>query len=399
MHMGKNIKTIIYALAIIFLVILYCKYTPWLMDYYVSRPDCSFMDFCSQNTYDDVYSFEAMLIGLLFFAIFCLTLNECYSVLILSLLLFILSHASYTKYINRRELLLIDDLKLTEAAGMALNYFSISLNKYLLYYVGITLFFILLFFCIERFRKSFSPISKTKETIIAKIVGFFICCFMSVYLVYTLLPSQDLQDLGNYANITPTATNNYILYRFLKNDSLVPTDIENAEDSYSYILSSEDNENTGNLENYPNVIVIMNESWWNTDNIDSDKISFSQNPMQPFVDLDSKCRTGYLSSNVFGGGTVSSEFEFLSGLNTKYYTSSSGIYETIKNRKVPSIVDYFNSLDYSTTAIHPYYGDFYDRETIYNTMEFDKTIFDEDMLYRDIYTRYISDESMANQII
>jgi phosphoglycerol transferase MdoB-like AlkP superfamily enzyme len=121
--------------------------------------------------------------------------------------------------------------------------------------------------------------------------------------------------------------------------------------------------------------------------------------MQPFVDLDSKCRTGYLSSNVFGGGTVSSEFEFLSGLNTKYYTSSSGIYETIKNRKVPSIVDYFNSLDYSTTAIHPYYGDFYDRETIYNTMEFDKTIFDEDMLYRDIYTRYISDESMANQII
>lgn len=143
----------------------------------------------------------------------------------------------------------------------------------------------------------------------------------------------------------------------------------------------------------------MNESWWNTDNIISDDIRFSSDPMEPYHKLAKNCSSGYLTSNVFGGGTVSSEAEFLTGLNTKYFVADSGIYLEMQKRKVPSVVDYFHALGYGTTVIHPYYGSFYGRDEVYPLLGFDKVIFAEDMDYTDIYTRYISDESLAKQII
>lgn len=121
--------------------------------------------------------------------------------------------------------------------------------------------------------------------------------------------------------------------------------------------------------------------------------------MEPYKRLAGKCSSGQLSANIFGGGTISSEAEFLTGLNTKYFLSDIGIYSELQERKLPSIVDYFHDMDYDTVAIHPYYGEFYDRDVIYPQLGFDKIIFEEDMQYTDIYTQYISDESLACQII
>ena len=121
--------------------------------------------------------------------------------------------------------------------------------------------------------------------------------------------------------------------------------------------------------------------------------------MQPYHELSEKCSSGYLSTNIYGGGTISSETEFLTGINTKYLLSDAGIYVETRSRKIPSIVDYFHALNYHTTAIHPYYGNFYSRDQVYAQMGFDKVIFEEDMDYTGIYTRYISDESLVRQII
>ncbi|MBD5526496.1 MAG: LTA synthase family protein [Lachnospiraceae bacterium] len=193
-------------------------------------------------------------------------------------------------------------------------------------------------------------------------------------------------------------TDRYVLYRFLQNSSLSTINVERVEESYDFLLSKEPPKEAVNGEDYPNVIVIMNESWWNTDNIQTDRITFSQDPMGSYKELADRCVTGYQTSVVFGGGTVTPEIEFLTGLNAKYYRADSA-YEQMQGRKVPSLVDYFNGLDYETVAIHPYYGSFYGRDVAYAIMGFDQVIFEEDMQYRDIYTRYISDESMAKQII
>lgn len=90
-------------------------------------------------------------------------------------------------------------------------------------------------------------------------------------------------------------------------------------------------------------------------------ITFSSDPMEVYKRLEESCSSGQLTANIYGGGTIGSETEFLTGLNTKYFVSYTGISTELQKRKVPSIVDYFHALDYDTVMIHPYDGDFYGR--------------------------------------
>ncbi|MDE7427672.1 MAG: LTA synthase family protein, partial [Lachnospiraceae bacterium] len=199
--------------------------------------------------------------------------------------------------------------------------------------------------------------------------------------------------------VNGTESERYILYNFIKNDKLTNINMNNVQDSYHYFLENQTPKNQADTANKPNVIVIMNESWWNTDNITGNGVTFSSDPMETYRKLEKYCSSGQLTTNIFCGGTIGSETEFLTGLNTKYFTSYTGIASALEERKIPSIVDYFNALNYDTVAIHPYEGSFYGRNAIYPTMGFDKIVFEDDMDYTDIYSCYISDESLARQII
>lgn len=436
---SKRQRRILYPFFLVSLLVMYATYVPYLMDFYIIRPEEPFYAFLDLNILNATYQFEGIVIGITLVIIYCITWNAGISTLILSFLLFVLTHASYIKYINRRELLRLDDLRLTEAAGMAANYIKFELNGYLLLLFGGLAFFAVTGFAIEWVKKDRlkrkadredaagtkvqerEPNSEEtpgeKETeqkkqtdgeekpakekgkkrlaLGARLLCAVLLCIVMVLYVNHFLRSRYVIDV-----IGPLIPENnmYVLYRFLQNDSLSTITMENVEESYAFLLAQEKTKETEVDQDYPNVIVIMNESWWNTDNIDPDSISFSQDPMGAFRELADCCSTGFLTSNVFGGGTVSPEMEFLTGINTKYYLADSAYAQTL-GHKLPSLADYFNGLDYETVAIHPYYGHFYKRDSVYKNMEFDKVIFEGDMEYRELYSRYISDESLVNQII
>ena len=402
-------RRVLYLIFLIGLAVMYATYIPCLMDYYIVRPEQSYFSFFYYNFLKAPLVFEGIVIGMAFAAFYCLTLQAGISTLIVSALLFILTHASYIKYINRKELLRLDDLRLTEAAGMALDYFRFALNRWFVLLVGMLVVFAGTGFALDWFRRKVRKKSKAGReaagenrprqrhwiVVCARLLGCV--CLCAAIFLYTdhFLGERYVIDV-----IEPLVPENdrYVLYRFLQNDSLSTINVERVEESYDFLLSKEPPKEAASGENYPNVIVIMNESWWNTDNIQTDQITFSQDPMGPYKELADRCVTGYQTSTVFGGGTVRSEIEFLTGLNAKYYGADSA-YAQMQGRKVPSLVDYFNGLDYETVAIHPYYGWYYGRDAAYASMGFDQVIFEEDMQYRDIYTRYISDESLAKQII
>ncbi len=491
---SKKQRRILYPFFLVSLLAMYATYVPYLMDYYIIRPEESFFAFLDLNILNATYRFEGIVMAITIVIFYCMTLHAGISALVPSLLFFILTHASYTKYINRRELLRLDDLRLTEAAGMAANYIRFELNGYLFLLFGGLALFAVAGFVIEWFgrvrprRKTDRKKRRTEEgngregrlekadqsrmpergepveeevpvqalnreetekeevpgqalnrketrrekeqreysgeeeglikestespdssmkivrlsfrakrrlALGARLLCAALLCLVMVLYVNHFLRSRYVIDV-----IGPLIPENnmYVLYRFLQNDSLSSITMENVEESYDFLLSQEKAKETEEDSVYPNVIVIMNESWWNTDNIDPDRISFSQDPMSAFRELADCCSTGFLTSNVFGGGTVSPEMEFLTGINTKYYLADSAYAQTL-GHKLPSLADYFNGLDYETVAIHPYYGHFYKRDSVYRTMEFDKVIFEEDMEYRELYSRYISDESLVKQII
>ena len=402
-------EKILYLVFLIGLAVLYVTYIPCLMDYYIIRPEQSYLAFFCDNFVKPLYTFEGIVIGMALAALYCLTLQAGSSTLIVSVFLFILTHASYIKYINRKELLRLDDLRLTEAAGMALDYFRFALNRWLVLLAGMLVLFAGAGFALDWFGRKTRKEREAGQNVTEKVclrghrrimacVRLLGCaCLCAVIILYTNHFLEKRYVIDVIEPLVPE-TEQYVLYRFLQNDSLSTISVERVEESYDFLLSQEPAKEALDREDYPNVIVIMNESWWNTDNIQSDRITFSQDPMGPYKELADRCVTGHVTTAVFGGGTVTPETEFLTGLNVKYYGVYS-VYPMMEERRTPSLVDYFNGLDYETVAIHPYYGSFYGRDAAYAAMGFDQVIFEEDMQYRDIYTRYISDESLARQII
>lgn len=424
--MNKELqKRLIYIVLVMGLVWVYVSYVPFLMDYYVCRPDVPFGWFFEQNLTNEVYEFESVLLVLAAAFVFCLTWNGGASIGVVSLAAFALTHGSYVKYLNRKEMLRLDDFRLTEAAGMAAGYLKFEFDRYLLVFVGNLLLFCLMGVGLEYVRRNrLFPINKGGKAagnkkdhkersmiIIARVLTAAFVFFVMIFYTTRFMVSYATYNNATQMSPVKTDADRYVLYRFVENERLVYVDAKQAKQSYDFLLGEEKVEDVfaedvvvetvsdGDADVRPNIIVIMNESWWNTDSINPQKVSFSMDPMGAYKRLSDECVTGHLTSNVYGGGTISSEAEFLTGINTKYYVTSSTIYEMTKDRKLPSVVDYFNALEYETIAIHPYYGDFYNREEVYQTMGFDEAIFEEDMQHQEIYSRYISDESLAKEII
>lgn len=155
---------------------------------------------------------------------------------------------------------------------------------------------------------------------------------------------------------------------------------------------------TGNIDEKPNVIVIMSEALWDINQL-SEAVSFNKNPMEAFDSLGKSYVQGKAASNVFGGGTDKSEFEFLTGWNSKYAVNGSSPYRDFFTHGQASMVQYLKSLGYACYSIHPYKGDFWGRDTAYANMGFDAFYDMYSMKYQDKYDVFISDASLTDEII
>ncbi len=147
----------------------------------------------------------------------------------------------------------------------------------------------------------------------------------------------------------------------------------------------------------PNVIVIMSEGFWNLNNLEG-IVQVNENPMDRYFELVENAVTGQVAVNIFGGGTNTSEFEFLTGINSKYMRHGS-YYGGYFAKKQESLVSYMEELGYYTMAFHPYEKTFWDRELGYTNMGFDAFYSDVDFENREMCHGYISDKSLTKEII
>ena len=403
-RLKKEYKICIY-IFVAGLLITAITFLPYLADYYVLQPDDSILTYYVDNLVDGYYDFETIIIGLSIMILLFLSGRLWVALTIPSLLLMLLAYADSIKYTALNELLRFNDLMVTEAAGIALRYLNLKFT-----FPQIKVFAYVLALCVggfvaDRLCRKYPLFSQNNIPFFLNhqhILRLTLCCAcLAGLLGYSryFIESTYSMTFIDTRNVNGTESERYILYNFVKNDKLTDINMNNVQDSYGYFLDSQSTNDQAGAANKPNVIVIMSESWWNTDNITGNGVTFSSDPMETYHKLEKYCSSGHLTCNIFCGGTIGSETEFLTGLNTKYFVSYTGISSVLEERKIPSIVDYFNALDYDTVAIHPYEGSFYGRSTIYPIMGFDKIVFEEDMDYTDIYSCYISDESLARQII
>lgn len=148
---------------------------------------------------------------------------------------------------------------------------------------------------------------------------------------------------------------------------------------------------------HPNIIVIMSEAFYDV-NLFEGAVTYSEDPMSAFREVCKEGMTGNLYVNVYGGSTHFTEFEFLTGWNTRGMGSGSCPYKEYFSDEQPSFAGYLKESGYTTLAIHPYNGKFWNRYVAYPRLGFERFIDQYRMSYQE-KCGYISDDSLTNEII
>ncbi|HEX2927544.1 MAG TPA: sulfatase-like hydrolase/transferase [Ruminiclostridium sp.] len=144
----------------------------------------------------------------------------------------------------------------------------------------------------------------------------------------------------------------------------------------------------------PNVIMIMSESCWDITKLHDLKFS------KDIAENIHKYQKGQIAAPIIGGGTANSEFEALTGMSISFMSPGIIVYNAYLRTETPSIASVFKNNGYSTTAIHPNYGWFYNRDKVYNYFGFDK-FYDVDSFSLNTQTKgpYISDYALVDKIV
>ena len=186
-----------------------------------------------------------------------------------------------------------------------------------------------------------------------------------------------------------------VLYNFLKSTKNIflqePKGYskEKAEEILNR-YNVEKNENS--VEEKPNIIVIMNETFADINRIYNlgfeDNISFIKN-----ISDDTK-----LYSPSYGGSTANCEYEFLTGFSTAFYQDSVPYQQYIKS-DLYSIADVMKENGYKTIGMHLYKSSSYNRNYVYRYLGFDEIYFDDSINNIEIQKILNSDENTYQKII
>lgn len=146
-------------------------------------------------------------------------------------------------------------------------------------------------------------------------------------------------------------------------------------------------------EDKPDIIVVMSESFW-------DPTLLPQTTITPDPLLNIRgVRSGSILSPEFGGMTANVEFEALTGFSNAFLPYGSIPYQQYVRGPVPSLANFFRSQGYETTAIHPFEGWFWNRETVYREFGFDRFLSVETLPPMKARGPLVADASLTDEII
>lgn len=153
-----------------------------------------------------------------------------------------------------------------------------------------------------------------------------------------------------------------------------------------------------NRKSYPDVIVIMNESFADL-RVIGNHLTPSI-PVTPFFDaLKDKALKGYALASVFGGSTANSEYEFLTGNTMAWFPYGMIPLQQYVRGKTYSVVTEMKKRGYYCLATHPFLASGWSRPTAYPALGFDELEFIEAYPQKDLVRGYVSDQEMYEHII
>lgn len=143
----------------------------------------------------------------------------------------------------------------------------------------------------------------------------------------------------------------------------------------------------------PDVIVVMSESFWDPTRLPG--VAINPDP----IPTARAMRSGEVFSPEFGGMTANVEFEALTGFSNAFLPYGSIPYQQYVRNKLPSLATFFGEQGYSTTAVHPFQGWFWNRSAVYDAFGFDRFLSEENLPPLEKRGPLASDAAMTEQLI
>ena len=357
--------------------------------------------------YGDVYTFagnvnaqsqsflKAMVLILLFILfLMCIFGRLWLGFSIVSVVMVIGSLVSKIKLLNRNVPLLPWDFSMAKEAASVISNYEISISSVDVLSMIVIIALIVLLIVTDR--------SKYSNLVIR--IGLAVFLFMSII--------SFIESSFIHCNIE-AANSNYRVYQV--NDYYNQRGFISAFMEYCvYLDASEEPDNYSRDEierivdeiqnksyyignQTPTIIAVMSESFWDIERVDT--LTFNEEVLPNFKLLESESRYGELFTHVYNGGTVVSEFEFLTGFSGEFFPQDYMVYGSFVDPGFASAVSILEAQGYHTTAIHPYIASNYNRQKAYENFGFDNRLFDTDFSEGPSVRNYISDEDLFNKVI
>lgn len=132
-------------------------------------------------------------------------------------------------------------------------------------------------------------------------------------------------------------------------------------------------------EDYPDIILILNETWFDMDFVEDTHADtdFMKHYHALGSDETANALTGYALVPGTGGLTNASEYELLTS-NSMHLLTTDTPFNVLSFQHAHSVVDYMEQLGYATLAAHPATSANYRRGSVWEQLGFDEQFFQDD---------------------
>ena len=327
----------------------------------------------------------SILICFFFVAVCCFITGRVFAgAVTASVILMLFATVDYAVYMFRGvELTPFDLLAIGTALNVSEEYEFPVTSGLVLAWTGIALFFVLL--------SSFGTLQIARKNELKKAVPVLA---VAVFAIVALSGTTTSYRWGNGGAIYRGVYANFLLEmqesQVRKPSGYNVADLNKALSKYKDAKEAP--------EDAPNIIAIMNESFADIQDLPG-HFKTNRKVMPYYESLNNNVIKGNAYSSVFGGGTSSSEFEFLTGNSMGFLPQGSIPYQQFVNEDTYSMVSALKKLGYRCEAMHPYLANGWNRENAYPMLGFDKTYFIEDFPQDGYLRSFLSDKTMYETVI
>lgn len=296
----------------------------------------------------------------------------------------LLTWINYFKLILRNDPLLASDFLLISETGKMLDRYVLNINWKIIVSI--------IFLVVVTIGAAFLMRSKVKSLRLrvgSILVAICLCvfCYMTVYTSQAVYRETENLGIINRWSATQQYISRGFVYPFIYSIQSAVTKPPDGydRDSAKEQLFEYDYDDIPESEKV-NVVAVMLEAF--NDFSKFDRIEFKEDVYAPWRELKEKSYSGELITNIFAGGTVDTEWSFLTGFSQN---------ESFRS-DVNSYVRYFREQGYYAEGSHPCYEWFYNRLNVNRYLGFDKFYFYENRYY-DLSGGIAEDKILIPEII